>query len=84
MEQNVFYSPVRIGQKIYVPLECDGEEGEIVDELTITEVGSKGCFVSDCDPTEDDLGTYFPYRDLGRTWFTRPPCRGRQEQEMSL
>lgn len=84
MENHVFYAPVRIGQKIYVPLECDGEEEKIVDELTITEVGSKGCFVSDYNPPEDDLGTYFPYRDLGRTWFTRPPKGGRQVQEMSL
>ena len=48
MEKHVFYAPVEIGQKIYVP--WDGEEEEIVDELTITEVGSKGCFVSDYDP----------------------------------
>lgn len=82
VEKHVFYAPVRIGQKIYVP--WDGEEGEIVDELTITEVGSNGCFASDYDPPEDDLGTYFPYRDLGRTWFTRPPKGGRQVQEMSL
>ena len=82
MERNVFYAPVRIGQKIYVPYEDDdGGEEEIVEELTITEVGSKGCFVSDYDPPEDDLGTYYPYCDLGRTWFTDPPRRGRQERE---
>jgi hypothetical protein len=78
VEKHVFYAPVRIGQKIYVP--WDGEEGEIVDELTITEVGSRGCFVSDYTPPEDDLGTYFPYRDLGRTWFTQPPKGGRQSR----
>lgn len=84
MERNVFYAPVRIGQKIYVPWGFAIEEEEIVDELTITEVGSRGCFVSDHNPPEDDFGTYYPYRDLGRTWFTRPPKGGRQEQEMSL
>jgi hypothetical protein len=74
MEQNVFYSPVRIGQKIYVPIDMDGES--YVDELTITEVGSKGCFVSCYTPPEEDLGDYFPYRDLGRTWFTERPKGG--------
>lgn len=69
MEQNVFYSPVKIGQKIYVRLEIDGEI--VVDELTVTEVASKGCFVSSYDPPEEDLGDYFPYRDLGRTWTTQ-------------
>ena len=80
MKKNVFYAPVRIGQKIYVPIEMDGKP--YVDELTITEVGSKGCFVSDFDPPKDDLGTYYPYRDLGRTWFTRPPKGGRQEMSL--
>ena len=44
MEQNVFYSPVKIGQRIYVPIDLDGEP--YVDVLTVTEVGSKGRFVS--------------------------------------
>ena len=74
MEQNIFYSPVKIGQKIYVPIDLDGEP--YVDVLTVTEVGSKGCFVSCFCPTEEDLGDYFPYRDLGRTWFTERPKGG--------
>lgn len=83
MEKHVFYAPVEIGQKIYVPYEDDdGEDGLIA--VTVTEVGSKGCFVSNHNPPEDDFGDYYPYRDLGRTWFTRPPKGGRQEQEMSL
>lgn len=83
MEKHVFYSPVKIGQKIYVPFEDeDGADG--FEEETVTEVGSKGCFVSVFDPPEEDLGDYFPYCDLGRTWFAAPPKRGRQEQEASL
>ena len=74
MEQNVFYSPVKIGQKIYVPTDLDGEP--YVGVLTVTEVGSKGCFVSAYDPPEEDLGDYFPYRDLGRTWLTERPKGG--------
>lgn len=83
MEKHVFYAPVEIGQKIYVPYEDDdGEDGLIA--VTVTEVASKGCFVSNHNPPQEDLGTYYPYCDLGRTWFTRPPKGGRQEQEMSL
>lgn len=82
MERHLFYAPVRIGQKIYVPIEMDGKP--YVDELTITEVGSKGCFVSSYAPPKEDLGDYYPYCDLGRTRFTAPPRRGRQEQEASL
>ena len=83
MEKHVFYSPVKIGQKIYVPYEDDEGADEFIG-VTVTAVGSKGCFVSAFDPPEDDLGIYYPYRDLGRTWFTAPPKRGRQEQEVSL
>lgn len=83
MEKHVFYSPVKIGQKIYVWYENDYGEEEVFEDV-VTEVASKGCFVSAFDPPEDDLGIYYPYCDLGRTWFTAPPKRGRQEQEASL
>lgn len=59
----VFSAPVRIGDTIYA-LSEDGPEG-----LTVTEVGSKGCFVSEFDPPEQDLGWYFPYEDEGTEWF---------------
>ena len=59
----VFSAPVRIGDTIY-ELSEDGPEG-----LTVTEVGSKGCFVSEFDPPEQDFGMYFPYEDEGEEWF---------------
>lgn len=60
----VFSSPVRIGNHVYVPVDETG-----VDKLTVTEVASKGIFVSEFDPPEDDLGMYLPYEDEGDTWF---------------
>lgn len=60
----VFSSPVRIGGHVYVPA---GEM--VVDKLTVTEVASKGIFVSEFDPPEDDFGMYLPYEDEGDTWF---------------
>lgn len=62
--KHVFSSPVCIGGHVYVPV---GEMG--VDKLTVTEVASKGIFVSEFDPPEDDFGMYLPYEDEGDTWF---------------
>jgi hypothetical protein len=59
----VFSAPVRIGDIIYA-LSEGGPEG-----LPVTEVGSKGCFVSQFDPPEQDLGLYFLYEDEGTEWF---------------
>lgn len=60
----VFSSPVRIGNHVYVPVDETG-----VDKLTVTEVASKGIFVSEFDQPEDDFGMYLPYEDEGDTWF---------------
>lgn len=60
----VFSSPVRVGGHVYVPVDELG-----ADKLTVTEVASKGIFVSEFDPPEDDMGMYLPYEDEGDTWF---------------
>lgn len=60
----VFSSPVSVGGHVYMQV---GEM--VVDKLTVTEVASKGIFVSEFDPPEDDMGMYLPYEDEGDTWF---------------
>lgn len=58
-----FETPVQIGDHVYTVDEFG------VEEMTVTEVASKGLFVSEFDPPEDDLGLYLPYEDEGDTWF---------------
>lgn len=59
-----FETPVQIGDHVYAPADELG-----VEEMTVTEVASKGLFVSEYDPPEDDFGLYFPYDEEGDTWF---------------
>ena len=59
-----FQAPVQIGDHVYVIVHDDGET--IIDELTVTEVASRGVYVSSYDPPEDDLGWYLPLRGRGR------------------
>lgn len=62
-----FQAPVQIGDHVYVIVHADGET--TIDELTVTEVASRGIFVSSYNPPEDDLGWYLPYADEGESWF---------------
>ena len=55
----VIVPPLRIGDKVYfiLPDEIVDEGGDPICELTVTEVGQRGFWVSACDPAEDDMQT---------------------------
>lgn len=60
--------PLRVGDKVYTRY-IDGEM-LVAEELLVTEVCSKGFFVSALvPPREDDLGDFIPYSELGRSYF---------------
>ena len=61
--------PCKIGDKVYTVLYDDVTDEHIVEELTVTEVGINGIFVSAARVAGDDYGDYLPYSDLGDEWF---------------
>lgn len=60
-------SPVKIGSKIYVPVELGGRW--FVDACTVTEVGTRYVLVSSFAVPRDDLGDAYLLADLGKKWF---------------
>lgn len=61
--------PCKIGDKVYTVLYDDEIEQHIVDELTVSEVGINGIFVSTFYFLADDFGDYLPYAKLGEEWY---------------
>lgn len=61
--------PCKIGDKVYAVLDDDEIDYCIVEELTVTEVGINGIFVSTVWFAPHDLGDYLPYAELGDEWF---------------
>lgn len=61
--------PCKIGDKVYVVLHNDTIDTYIVDELTVTEVGINGLFISAELFAAGDYVDYLPYADLGEEWY---------------
>jgi hypothetical protein len=61
--------PCKIGDKVYSVLYDDVTDQHIVEELTVTEVGINGIFVSALCFAADDFRDYLPYADLGDEWY---------------
>lgn len=61
--------PCKIGDKVYTVLYDDVTDEHIVEELTVTEVGINGIFVSAARVAGDDYGEYLPYAALGDECF---------------
>lgn len=61
--------PCKIGDKVYTVLYDDDTDTHVVDELTVTEVGINGIFVSTVWFAPHDLGDYLPYSELGDEWY---------------
>lgn len=67
----VIVPPLIIGNKVYfiLPDEIVDDGDDPICELTVTEVGARGFWVSGCDPAEDDMSAFTPWEDLGKTAF---------------
>ena len=61
--------PCKIGDKVYTVFYDDDTEQHIVDELTVTEVGINGLFVSTVCFPPLDCYDYLPFADLGEEWY---------------
>ncbi len=64
---NEFAVPLRVGDKVTARY-IDGEM-LVHEELTVTEVCSKGFFVSAHGEGNTDPGEYIPYSKLGTSYF---------------
>lgn len=62
---------VSIGQKVYALLDEDFSDiiEERVGECTVTEVGSRGFWVSSFVPPQDDMGEFFAWEKVGEEVF---------------
>ena len=68
----------KIGDKLYEVLE-DDEEGAFIEELTVTEVGTKAVFYSSYYPPQDDIRSYVLIKEIGKTVFL-----SREEAEQAI
>lgn len=59
--------PCKIGQPVYFV--CEDDEDYFISENRVTDVSSKGFFVSNYDPPQDDLGYFELYEVIGDTAF---------------
>ena len=58
----------KVGDKLYEALQ-DEEEGAFIEELTVTEVGTKAVFYSSYYPPQDDIRSYVLISEIGKTVF---------------
>lgn len=60
------------GRKVYAMLDedfCAAFPGDRVCECTVTEVGSRGFWVSSFVPPQDDMGDFFAWEKVGSDVF---------------
>ena len=68
IDEGCFLPPCKIGQKVYEAWEDGSGDVEIFTH-TVTEVCSTGFFVSAYNPPSDDMGDFFSYEEIGKTFF---------------
>lgn len=68
----VVVPPIYVGQTVYMLLEYTDEETDPISEETITEVGTRGFWLSSFLPARDDMSTFVSWEDVGsRAFFSR-------------
>ncbi len=84
LANGAFAPPVKVGDKIYVAI-YDFVPGQwyIADE-TVTEVGSRGCFISGYRPARDDIDSVIPWENFGVQVGDEIVCYTREEAETAL
>lgn len=84
LAKDAFAPPVKVGDKIYVAIwDFLIDEWYIADE-TVTEVGSRGCFVSGYRPARDDIDSFFPWENFGVQVGSEIVCFTLEEAETAL
>ena len=81
IKQGVIVPPLRVGDEVYFILEDEMVEDGIyiTPAHKVTEVGSRGFWISCYDPPENDMGDFIGWDELGKTCFIT-----REEAEKNL
>ena len=80
VENGVIAAPVRIGQKVYTLLDQEiWDDDDLIAEELVSEVGSRGFWISSCYPPQDDMGIFFGWDKIGKDVFL-----SRDEAEKAL
>ena len=66
----------KIGDKVYSVEDCDGEH--FIEELSVTEVGTRYIFCSACVPAGDDIDNEIPIDRIGRDLFLTREAAGKE------
>lgn len=81
LENGVIVPPCKVGDTVYFILEDKMVEGGfyVTPAHTVTEVGSKGFWLSSFVPAEDDMSDFYLWEEIGKTVFLT-----REEAERAL
>ena len=80
LSKGVIAPPISVGGEVHIIIEdklCEG--GIYSDPHTVTEVGSRGFWLSAYDPPRDDMSDFIDWSELGKTVFL-----SRQEAERAM
>ncbi len=61
--------PVPVGKTVYMLLDDTDEETDPISEEVVTEVGTRGFWLSSCVPARNDMGTFVPWSEVGERAF---------------
>jgi hypothetical protein len=69
-DNGVIAPPVRIGQRVYTLLDQEIWDGDdLIAEELVSEVGSRGFWISGCNPPQNDMGIFFGWDKIGKEVF---------------
>lgn len=71
---------VMVGQKVYTLLDDQiWDDDDLIAEELVSEVGSRGFWISSYNPPQDDMGIFFGWDEIGKEVFL-----SRDEAEKAL
>ena len=70
IESGVIAPPLSVGDTVYIILDDDMvEDGKYIYPHRVTEVGSRGFWLSAYDPPKDDMSDFFSWSEFGMSVF---------------
>lgn len=80
IDEGVIVPPCKVGIAVWLVLEDKSAEGGwFISEEHVTDVGTRGIWLSAFDPPKDDHGNFIPWEQIGVDTFTT-----REEAEAAL
>ena len=70
LANSVFAPPCKVGDDVFAVLyDPSAPEKWHISKEHVTEVGTRGVFISSFSPPEDDLGIFIPWQEFGTEFF---------------